>query len=702
MKGILLGVVVGLFLVAGCESRFCEPLQDAAAKKTNVTTDCNCYYNETAFYPQELFTECQIKDGAVVLHVLGMLYMFTALALICDEFFVPALEVIIDVIQISDDVAGATFMAAGGSAPEFFTSVIGVFISESQVGVGTIIGSAVFNVLFVIGMCAVFSKELLTLTWWPLFRDVLFYSIGLAILIVSFLDQQIKVYEAVILFCWYICYCLFMKINEPAEKFVRAQLAKLPCAEKDDEKPKDGNIDHSLKTIFNTDKSNGGKSACNCQAVQQASSESVDRNGDTESLRENGKDDAAVLIPCNNPDCLNSKVTQFPTLALCANTLDPVGNATFNDRVGELQRLQKIKPSARSNRSFSRASLATLREHRFSRSALFINLPPVNHTSGMGGNNLNTLVLKRNTDGETFARIACMYDGCAGAELCQHNIQEILVQEGDDSSMTSSDMESFEGLSEIIKTRWVSAVAKARLKKVGDKKKRRMSHRPEEAEEKADEDQESEEEEKEEPLDLSWPDTCRARLFYIVLAPILFPLAFSTPDVRRAKWRMFFPVTFIMSILWIAVFSYLMVWWTETLGRTLGLGSKPEIMGLTLIAAGTSVPDLITSVIVARKGLGDMAVSSSLGSNLFDICVGLPIPWLIAMATGKTIAVDAEGMFCSVLMLFAMLIAIIIIIAISKWRMTKVLGLSMFMSYFVYLAVALCMGLNVINCIFDK
>lgn len=68
-------------------------------------------------------------------------------------------------------------------------------------------------------------------------------------------------------------------------------------------------------------------------------------------------------------------------------------SATFNDRVGELQRLQKIKPTPRSNRSFSRASLATLREHRFSRSALFINLPPVNHTSGMGGNNLNTLVV---------------------------------------------------------------------------------------------------------------------------------------------------------------------------------------------------------------------------------------------------------------------------------------------------------------------
>lgn len=639
MKGILLGLVVGLTLVATCSGvKYCIPLAEKA-KMDKKDIDCDCYYNETAFYPQEIFTECQMKDGAVILHVFGMLYMFTALALICDEFFVPALEVIIDVLQISDDVAGATFMAAGGSAPEFFTSVIGVFISDSQVGVGTIIGSAVFNVLFVIGMCAVFSRELLTLTWWPLFRDVTFYSIGLAILIISFLDQKIVAYEGVILFCWYLCYCLFMKINEPTEKWVRKMLTHCPCSG-DDSDEKNDNIDQSLKTIFHTDNTNGGKSCGDCDA-KKASSESVDRNGDTE---KNGKDDATVLIPCKDDDCLNSKVTQFPTLALCANTLDPVGNAddsrqgqerdmtddqaSFNDRVGELQRLQKIKPSARSNRSFSKASLATLREHRFSRSALFINLPPVNQTGGAGGNNnLNTLV-RKNTNDDLGAA--------------------------------------------------------------------------EEAEEKVEEDKESEEEDSEEPLDLSWPDTARARLFYLILAPILFPLSFSTPDVRRPKWRMFFPITFVMSILWIAVFSYLMVWWTETLGRTIGLGSKPEIMGLTLIAAGTSVPDLITSVIVARKGLGDMAVSSSLGSNLFDICVGLPIPWLIAIAIGKEILVDAQGMFCSVLMLFAMLIAIICIIALCKWRMTKLLGFSMFFSYFCYLAVALCMGLDVMVCIFDE
>ena len=51
-------------------------------------------------------------------------------------------------------------------------------------------------------------------------------------------------------------------------------------------------------------------------------------------------------------------------------------------------------------------------------------------------------------------------------------------------------------------------------------------------------------------------------------------------------------------------------------------------MGLTFLAAGTSVPDLLTSVIVARQGHGDMAVSSSIGSNIFDVLVGLPLPWL--------------------------------------------------------------------------
>lgn len=152
--------------------------------------------------------------------------MFVALAIVCDEFFVPSLDVIIEKLGITDDVAGATFMAAGGSAPELFTSVIGVFVSFDDVGIGTIVGSAVFNILFVIGMCALFSRTVLSLTWWPLFRDCSFYSISLLVLIYFFRDNRIWWWEALILFSIYIAYVGFMKWNVQVESCVKKLITK--------------------------------------------------------------------------------------------------------------------------------------------------------------------------------------------------------------------------------------------------------------------------------------------------------------------------------------------------------------------------------------------------------------------------------------------------------------------------------------------
>uniref|UniRef100_A0A668AZL4 Sodium/calcium exchanger membrane region domain-containing protein n=1 Tax=Myripristis murdjan TaxID=586833 RepID=A0A668AZL4_9TELE len=85
--------------------------------------------------------------------------MFYALAIVCDDYFVPSLEKISENLQLSEDVAGATFMAAGSSAPELFTSLIGVFVTKGDVGVGTIVGSAVFNILVIIGLSGIFAGQ---------------------------------------------------------------------------------------------------------------------------------------------------------------------------------------------------------------------------------------------------------------------------------------------------------------------------------------------------------------------------------------------------------------------------------------------------------------------------------------------------------------------------------------------------------------
>lgn len=155
-------------------------------------------------------------------YIIGVIYMFLALAIVCDEFFVPALEEMASErrLNLSMDVAGATLMAAGGSAPELFTSLIGTF-QESEVGIGTIVGSATFNVLFVIACCSLFSREVLKLTWWSLFRDCSYYAVGLVVLaifvgVVS--EGEIELWEAIVLFVMYLGYVLVMAYNKTLYK----------------------------------------------------------------------------------------------------------------------------------------------------------------------------------------------------------------------------------------------------------------------------------------------------------------------------------------------------------------------------------------------------------------------------------------------------------------------------------------------------
>merc|ERR1719221_2196446 len=106
---------------------------------------------------------------------------------------------------------------------------------------------------------------------------------------------------------------------------------------------------------------------------------------------------------------------------------------------------------------------------------------------------------------------------------------------------------------------------------------------------------------------------------------------------------MCFPITFALAIVWIAVFSTVMVHCSEVVGE--GAGIDYRILALTLIASGTSVPDLLTSVIVTLQGQGDMAISSSIGSNIFDVTVGLPVPWLIYLTIhGGSFPVGSSGL----------------------------------------------------------
>uniref|UniRef100_A0A8C4W1X3 Sodium/potassium/calcium exchanger 1 n=1 Tax=Gopherus evgoodei TaxID=1825980 RepID=A0A8C4W1X3_9SAUR len=514
-------------------------------------------------YPQDLFSLEQRRKGWVILHIFGMMYVFVALAIVCDEYFVPALDVITEKLQISDDVAGATFMAAGGSAPELFTSLIGVFISHSNVGIGTIVGSAVFNILFVIGTCALFSREILHLTWWPLFRDVSFYILDLLMLILFFLDSFIVWWESILLLSAYALYVLTMKWNIHLEQWVKEQVNKTrntvkAAASEDTKKVSNGSVARD-----------GAKHSDDSKRLELMPS--LQRGGSSASLHNS-----------------HMRTTIFQ---LMIHTLDPLAEAKFKDTLDIMSNLA---------------------------------------TGKLGSQ------VRQGVKAEGELKATCLSPDIEGSSS--------------------------------------------------------------EEEEDCDDDSEDEEEENDEPLSLKWPETRRKQAIYLFLLPVVFPLWLTVPDVRNPRSRNFFAITFLGAIAWIAAFSYLMVWWAHQVGETIGISE--EIMGLTILAAGTSIPDLITSVIVARKGLGDMAVSSSVGSNIFDITVGLPVPWfLYSIFNGLSpVAVSSNGLFCAIVLLFLMLLFVIISIALSKWKMNKLLGLTMFALYFVFLIISVMLEDRIISC----
>merc|ERR1719421_2785298 len=125
-----------------------------------------------------------MDPGGIILWFLIMLYMFKALGTVCDEYFVPSLEMISEKLELSNDVAGATFMAAGSSAPELFTSIVATFLIVNEGGVGAIIGSAIFNILVIVGATCAFAGQELLIWWYPLARDLRICGSGIVDLVV--------------------------------------------------------------------------------------------------------------------------------------------------------------------------------------------------------------------------------------------------------------------------------------------------------------------------------------------------------------------------------------------------------------------------------------------------------------------------------------------------------------------------------------
>ncbi|CAM5122856.1 unnamed protein product [Eretmochelys imbricata] len=521
----------------------------------NVThEEKNCTEPAINEFPEDVFTNKERQEGAVLFHIIGALYMFYALAIVCDDFFVPSLEKICEKLHLSEDVAGATFMAAGSSTPELFASVIGVFITHGDVGVGTIVGSAVFNILCIIGVCGIFAGQVVRLTWWSVFRDSVYYTLSVILLIIFINDEQIVWWESLVLIVMYFFYILIMKYNVKMQKLFTIKSMNVGNGNTVSNELEDGN---------------------ECYDISY-DDPSMPLLWKVKGKQQYGKNPVVMVdeIICSSPPKF-----RFPEAGL---------RIMITNKFGPRTRLRMA-------------------------SRLIIN-------------ERQRLIHSANGMSKT-------------------------IQNGKRENIENGNI--------IVENQ-------------------------------------EEENEHDNASPFSPPDGKMNKVKWIFTWPLLFLLFCTIPNCSKPRWENFFMLTFILSTLWIALFSYFMVWMVTIIGYTLGI--PDVIMGITFLAAGTSVPDCMASLIVARQGLGDMAVSNTIGSNVFDILVGLGVPWgmqTMLINYGSTVKINSKGLVYSVVLLLGSVALTVGGIHVNKWKLDKKLGFYVLILYAIFLCFSVLIEFNV-------
>merc|ERR1712228_24659 len=99
----------------------------------------------------------------------------------------------------------------------------------------------------------------------------------------------------------------------------------------------------------------------------------------------------------------------------------------------------------------------------------------------------------------------------------------------------------------------------------------------------------------------------------------------SQTDIDSTMKQMM--TSFSICILWLGFLSFICVDLAEKMGHCMHINE--DVMGLTILAIGSSLPDCFSSILAAKQGKGEMAVSNALGSNVFDINICIGVSFLV-------------------------------------------------------------------------
>lgn len=199
--------VLGPRLIDNLQHPECRDVREVAADQQCAFAKRYCKDQDDGILSYVDFYYCRISTaqpvGLIVL-LLWMIFLFSSLGVVAGDFLAVNLNSIAQNLQISDTLAGVTFLALGNGAPDIFSTIAAMGENSNNLAFGELIGAAAFITGVVSGSMALVRP--FDVVKVPLVRDAIFLIATIVFLLYILSDGYLRLWHCVTLLLIYLVY----------------------------------------------------------------------------------------------------------------------------------------------------------------------------------------------------------------------------------------------------------------------------------------------------------------------------------------------------------------------------------------------------------------------------------------------------------------------------------------------------------------
>ena len=593
--------------------------------------------------------------------------------------------------HISQDFAGATLMPAGSEIPDILISTFGMLILHSDVGVGTIAGSMLFNILVIVGGCVI-AVDTLQLETGIVLRDLLFFSASLLLLLASSVNGEITVWEAVafiVLYALYITTCYNTENIKVAWRLLRARCGKHGSSSSDDgshgAREMDSAPRHGSYHRVGDGADDGDEGEADSLEDGLLSHESHESHGTS------GEGDGVKIAVAGEAGAGRDDGITGPVRGRSEQTAKRLQTLAFKE-----QQLSKALESGR-EQGYSYGD-ARMHGTLYKRCIFYDRLQVTSRAWQQRWFVLdeNLWYCRNPLRPDENRRVVPLW--AATAVECDARCAGVFAV------VTPQQTYTFRAETPELAAAWVAALRERLLYLHGavDAASGRVvvpalpAGATVDGADGADgggggggDDDEDASLLARPPLEAS----VGKKLVWYLTLPYAVAFTYTIPNVRRARWRRWYPLTLLLVCVWLAALVYAMVWCADRLALVLGIPG--DLMGLAFTGICASLPCLFGSLVCARQGAGGMAIANAIASNTTCILLGFGLPFFLqtaVIAPGSVMPIDGESIPLSVIVLLTAVGIFLAGAVVCCMRLKRGVGFVYIVAFVLLLAAILVMN----------